>query len=280
MDEVKAFLLETSVLDRLCGSLGDALVAGTADGKTPGHSQEILEYLEQANLFLVPLDNKRQWFRYHHLFADLLRHRLSQVYPERIAGLHHRAAIWYESQGVIREAVQHALADPDPSYAVELVGRYAIPMIYQSQTRTVLGWFRTLPDDTICSQPMLCVTYAWALALADQGGPHDAVERRLQAAETALSAPGTDSAFRDLVAGHVASVRAYLIESSARPDYDPHRVIALASEAQRLLPEDEMAIRSVNALGIAGAYLFLGDTVAAYTAYGKTRHMAEAGGNY
>ncbi len=112
-ESVQTFLLQTAILDRLTGSLCDALLAEGSGSEAPGRSQEILEYLEQSNLFLVPLDSRRQWYRYHHLFGELLRQRLLRTLPGRIPELHRRASAWYEAKGHIREAVQHALADAD-----------------------------------------------------------------------------------------------------------------------------------------------------------------------
>jgi LuxR family maltose regulon positive regulatory protein len=276
---VREFLLHTSILDRLRGPLCDALLETISADKIPGSSQEILEYLERSNLFVVPLDSKRRWYRYHRLFADQLQCRLHRTQPQRIPELHRRASAWYEANDYIPEAVRHALADPDPSRAVGLVERYAMPMLFHSETRTTLGWFEALPDEAICTHPMLRVQYAWALALAEQTSSRDAVALRLDAAERALNTEDVAPELRDLVLGHVATIRTYMLQPTTEADYDPGQVIALSHQALALLPEDELGIRSVNGLQIGNAHWALGDLPAALAAYQETFDLARTGGN-
>jgi LuxR family maltose regulon positive regulatory protein len=278
-EEVRDFLLYTSILDRLHGPLCDALLEGLDGDGVPGSSQEILEYLERSNLFVVPLDNKRQWYRYHHLFGDLLRSRLRSTRPQRISELHRRASAWYEDHGYLNGAVQHALADPDPSRAVSLAERYAMTMLFRSETRTTLGWFEALPDGAICTHPLLCVMYAWALALAEQTAALDEVNQKLAAAEQAVISEEVDPDLGNLVLGHVASIQAYSLQPTGAGEYDPQRAIALTRRADDLLPEDELGIRSVNGLQAGNAHLALGDLPAAQAAYEETFDMAHAGGN-
>jgi len=131
--DIQEFLLKTSILERVTAPLCDA-VTGANDGQT------ILAQLEQANLFLVPLDDERRWYRYHHLFADLLRNRLAQVWPDRVPTLHRRASEWYDSKGQIVEAVGHALMTGDVEWIESLVAANALAVIYHGELATVARW--------------------------------------------------------------------------------------------------------------------------------------------
>jgi LuxR family maltose regulon positive regulatory protein len=182
--EVRDFLLETSVLERLSGELGDA-VTGRSD------SQAMLERVERANLFLVPLDEVRGWWRYHHLFADLLRVRLHQQRPERMVELHRAAATWSEEYGLADDAIHHALAAEDGAWAARLVERHADAMLLSGERATVQLWLLALPDELVRSRPRLCLAQTWmALDSSDVAG----AERSLHAAELACVA-ATDEPF-------------------------------------------------------------------------------------
>jgi LuxR family maltose regulon positive regulatory protein len=298
---VQSFLLQTAILNRLTGSLcdavrfgdadppgtpdGDVLLRGRSGSEAPCRSQEILEYLDQSNLFVVPLDTRRQWYRYHHLFGELLRQRLLRILPGRIPELHRHASAWYEAEGYIREAVQHALAEADAapgawSTAVSLIERHGLPMLYRSEVKIVLEWFQALPDHLTCAHPTLCVTHAWAMAVTEPVDYHDEVERRLVQAEEGLADLQEDPDRRAWVTGHVASVRAYLLQSTAQRAGDPQALIALSRRAQELLPDSEIGVRSLHALNIGYAYLTTGDGEAAYAAFDEAVRTGQAGGNY
>ena len=146
--DVRDFLVTTSALDVLSGPLCNA-VTGREDG------QEMLESIERSNLFLVPLDDVRESWRYHHLFADLLRVRLAQRPAEEVAALHRRAAAWFERQGLADEAVHHALAGGDPDAARRTVERYADELLLRREGTTVQRWFEALPDDGASSRRLL-----------------------------------------------------------------------------------------------------------------------------
>ncbi len=171
---VRSFLLQTSVLDRLSGPLCDA-ITGQEDGKA------LLEILERGNLFVVPLDDKRQWYRYHHLFADVLRaYAQDEEAPDRIAVRHRRASEWYETNGLRAIAIRHALAAGDFARGADLV-ELAVPVMRRSrQEGTLLGWLTALPDELIRCRPVLSVAHAWVLFAS---GNLDAVEARLRDAE-------------------------------------------------------------------------------------------------
>jgi LuxR family maltose regulon positive regulatory protein len=178
-EQVRGFLLETSVLDRLSGELCDA-VTGRTDG------QRMLEGVEAAGLFLVPLDEVRRWWRYHHLFADLLRARLQQQQPDRVAALHQAAAVWHEKHGLANEAVGHALAAGDSILAVQLIERHFDALFYlRGEGATVQRWLDAIPGELARSRPRLLLASA-LVALA--GGRVEAVEAHLDAADRAFPA--------------------------------------------------------------------------------------------
>lgn len=177
------FLLHTAVLDRLSGSLCDA-VTGLDNGA------EMLSLLERANLFVVPLDDQAIWFRYHHLFADLLRARLLAEQPELVAPLHQRASSWYEAAGLIDEAIGHALAAHDFSAAGRLVERGLPEARRNRQDARLTHWLQSLPSEVISGNPVLTVFHGWTLMAA---GDLQAVESRLDLAEALLAAPASAS---------------------------------------------------------------------------------------
>ncbi len=228
--EVHAFLLQTSVLDRLNGSLCDAVCFGAmetdcdsaesdrahtgaahSDTVEEHSGQAILETLERGNLFVVPLDDTRSWFRYHHLFADVLHARLLDELPEVVPELHGRAAEWYERNGMRADAIRHALAAEDFERAAALVELAWPEMDGSFQPATWLKWKIALPDDIVRHRPILSVAHAWALL---DGGEMEAGEAQLRAAEQLLDAPSSelivvdDEQFRTLPAS-VATAHAY-----------------------------------------------------------------------
>ncbi|MCW2578648.1 MAG: ATP-dependent transcriptional regulator, MalT-like, LuxR family [Blastococcus sp.] len=177
-DPIRNFLLQTSVLGRLSGALCDA-VTGQDDGRA------MLAALDRANLFLVPLDDRRQWYRYHHLFADVLRARLLDEQPERVRGLHLRASAWCEDNGGRSEAVEHALDAGDFERAAALV-ELAIPALRQArQEATLRRWLEALPDELFRSRPVLTIGYVGSLM---SRGDLEGVEERLEDAERWLDA--------------------------------------------------------------------------------------------
>jgi LuxR family transcriptional regulator, maltose regulon positive regulatory protein len=180
---VREFLSQTAILDRLSGPLCDLVTGQTGSG-------EILESLERANLFVVPLDDQRQWYRYHHLFADVLRARLLAQGPDQVSALHSLASEWYEHNNLPEEAVRHAFAASDFPRAARVI-EATIPGVRKSrQDATLLGWLTMLPDDTIKRRPVLTVFCAWSsLARGDIA----AVEPQLAHAERLLSAATHDA---------------------------------------------------------------------------------------
>ncbi|WP_104164094.1 LuxR C-terminal-related transcriptional regulator [Cryobacterium sp. N22] len=181
---IRDFLLHTAILDRLSGPLCDAVTERSG-------SSEILASLERDNVFVVPLDDRRQWYRYHHLFADVLRARLAADDPAGPARLHTLASAWHEHNGLAEDAVAHALAAADFDRAARLI-ELAVPLVRQSrQDATLLRWLTLLPEDTIARRPVLGVYYAWSSLVS---GDLLTVESRLVDAEHALAATTADGA--------------------------------------------------------------------------------------
>jgi LuxR family transcriptional regulator, maltose regulon positive regulatory protein len=269
-DHVRRFLLDTSILDRLSGSLCDAVTGGN-DGRT------VLESLERANLFVVPLDDSRHWYRYHHLFADVLGAHLLEERPRDIAGLHLRASQWYADAGEPVPAVRHALASGDLERAADLIERAIIGVLRERQETTARGWIDDLPDDVVRRRPVLAVGFIGALM---SSGEPQTVAARLDDVERLLADPPADMVVLEeaelarlpgavemyrsalaLVAGDVAGT----VEHADR---------AVAAAA----PGDDLTVSAASALaGLAcwGA----GDLEAAHRGYSVAVQGLERAGN-
>ncbi|HVP21447.1 MAG TPA: LuxR C-terminal-related transcriptional regulator [Anaerolineaceae bacterium] len=249
--DVQYFLICTSTLDRLCGSLCEAILL------TPtGSGQETLEYLEHANLFIVPLDNERRWFRYHHLFGELLRQRLGQsLTPGEITELHIRASAWHENNGFAFEAFRHAAAAQDVERAERLIGNKDMGLHFHSVATAVLDWLASLPGTVLDARPSLWVRSATVALMA---GQTTGVEEKLQAAEKALQNAAPDDKSRDLI-GQIACARATL----ALTRYDPDTMIIQARRALEYLPADDLVFLFTANWALATASFLQGDRVTA-----------------
>jgi LuxR family maltose regulon positive regulatory protein len=247
--EVQSFLLATSILERLCGPLCDA-VTGQQE------SQARLAALEQANLFVVALDDERHWYRYHHLFAEALHARLQQTNLVLVPQLHLRASRWYEQQGLFAEAVEHALAAADVERAVGLIEQIDTNSWAGLGTavQRVLGWLSRLPESLVCMRPLLCIIHAIALIFINQ--PQEA-EARLQMAECCLDAKAPSEQVYFL-RSHIASTRSVM----ARFSGDLARSVALAQQALVLLPHKERTPGPISRLNVAHSFLVSGDVTA------------------
>jgi LuxR family maltose regulon positive regulatory protein len=247
-----------------------------------GHkaSGKVLQYLESNNLFLIALDEERTWYRFHALFAELLKNQLLQAEPERVDQLHERAADWYVKNGFIQKAVEHAFQVSNLNKAFELIERHAISMLYQGEVHTVVSWFDRLPESLMQSSAMMFVHKAWAFALWHHLPRRNEIEQAATSAKHALNRSNAAPALRKLVAGHIASVRAYLMQSAVLAGEEPSTLIATSQRAQALLPEEEKGIRSVNALNIGYGYMRLGDVSSAEKAYQQVVEDGVAGGNW
>jgi LuxR family maltose regulon positive regulatory protein len=272
-ESIQTFLLRTSVLDRMCGPLCDAVTLQPA-----ASGQETLEYLHRANLFIVPLDNERCWYRYHHLFADLLRQRLHQSTASSTRGerggvdeLHSRASVWYEENGLEIEAFHHAAAANDIERAARLVEGDGMPLTLRGAAAPVLNWLASLPTTVLDDKPSLWVTYASALVFAGQS---PSAEQKLQAAEAALQGAEPDNDTNDIV-GHIAAVRAMV----ALRQRQVETIIAQSRRALEYLHPDNLAVRTATNWTLGMAYRFQGDRAAASQAYAETISICQATGN-
>jgi LuxR family maltose regulon positive regulatory protein len=163
---VQDFLLKTSLLEQLCGPLCEAVLCDGGEQRLPGTGQEMLEYLEQNNLFLISLDNKREWYRYHHLFTDLLRNQLVVLHPDLVSNLHSRASAWYAKNDLLSEAIVHSLAARDWERAAELIDKTMNDMMSRGEYyTTMLDRLKALPEEIVWARPHLAVSYAWLLSI-------------------------------------------------------------------------------------------------------------------
>jgi len=277
--EVQNFLLNTSILERMCGSLCDAVMQNTAVS-----GQHILEYLEQSNLFIIPLDNERQWYRYHHLFADLLRQRLQHNDPIKPSGeisdpeksvtsrLHIRASQWYEAHDLELEAFQHAAAAQDFDRAERLIAGKGMPLHFRGTISPILRWLEALPESILNSRPSLWVTYAAATMISGHPG---SVEPKLQAAEAALASSGEDTRTRDLV-GQIAAYRSLVAASRNETD----TIISQAKRALELLDPANVVVRTITSFSLAVVYELQNDRVSAARAYNEVLAASQASGNF
>jgi LuxR family transcriptional regulator, maltose regulon positive regulatory protein len=264
-ESVRSFLLQTSILDRLSGSLCDAV---TGQRK----SNELLVALERSNLFVSPLDDKRNWFRYHHLFADLLHAHLMEEQPDRVPTLHRRASEWYEHNGLGIEAFQHATAANDVERAERLMEGDGMPLQYRGAMAPVIHWLESLPTEVLDARPSLWVTYASASSMI--GKPISSIEKMLQAAEAALQDAEPDDKTRDLI-GHIAAIRAVLAFHHKQVE----TMLAQSHRALEYLHPDNLPTRATATWTLGYAYQIQGDRAAASQAYNEAISISQASGN-
>jgi LuxR family maltose regulon positive regulatory protein len=272
-ESVQTFLLRTSILDRLCGPLCDAVLL---DPSASG--QQTLAYLEHANLFIVPLDNERRWYRYHHLFADLLRQRLHQSIASSkgdqmggVAELHRRASAWYEDNGLELEAFHHATAANDVEHAERLIEGKGMPLHFRGAVAPVLNWLKSLPTKVLDDNPSLWTTYASVLLVT---GQVTSVEQTLHSAETALQDTEPDDKTRDLI-GRIAAIRA----TSAVTLNQVETIIDQSRRALEYLHPNNLAFRTSTIWKLGYAYHLQGDRAAASQAYTEVISIGRASGN-
>jgi LuxR family maltose regulon positive regulatory protein len=271
-ERIQTFLLRTSILDRMTGPLCDAVVL---DPSAPG--QATLAYLERANLFIVPLDNERRWYRYHHLFADLLRLRLHQSIAsstgdegKSVAELHIRASQWYEEHDLELEAFHHAAAAHDVERAARLMEGKGIPLHFRGAVAPILHWLESLPKAVLDTRPSLWVRYASLLLV---NGQSTGVEEKLQAAEAALQSSEADDTTRNLL-GEIAATRATL----ALARYQVAPMLAQSRRALEYLHPTNLASRTTAHWTLGVASFLQGDRAAARRAYTEAIALSQAAG--
>lgn len=271
-EDIRSFLLQTSILERLNGSLCDAVTS------QPG-SKARLENLQRGNLFLIPLDDKREWYRYHHLFADVLRMHLMSEQLELVPTLHHRASEWYEQNNLTADAIRHALSAEDFERAANLIER-AVPEARRNrQEATLLGWLRALPDEVLQHRPVLSVHYAGTLL---QTGQLDGVVERLQQAERWLNIPAdtqdqpfyVDKEDYQRLPGLVSMYHAAIALIHA----DVTNTMKYARQVLEFAREDDDLLRGSASSLLGLAFWTSGDLETAYEMFSKgMAHLQRAG---
>ncbi len=271
-EQVQSFLLSTSILERLCGPLCDAILGEVAGG------EEILKQLEKANLFVVALDEQGYWYRYHHLFRDFLQARLNKTQPERVVALQHAASEWHAAHGSLREAVQHALKTRDWDYAASLVEQHGVSMMLHSEFSTVYEWCAAFPEEVIRVHPSLYLFQGNALVLGYRRQSRSRIEERMQQVEQAAAAL-EDKQLARLLIGQAAATRTALAALTPDPAADPREQFALAHRALTWLSENDPA-RSAIALTVGYAHMALHDAVAGSKAMEDAKQLSLACHNY
>jgi LuxR family maltose regulon positive regulatory protein len=265
-ESIQNFLLQTSIPERLSASLCDALT-GRAD------SQSILEELERNNLFVIALDDERHWYRYHHLFADVLRHRLARQSPTICDELHLRASAWFENEGLSAEAVNHALAARNWERAVPLMEMAGESLRKSGGVATLTHWIQALPDSIRRAYPALCLAYARTLVDAARFAHAETFILEAEhwlARNAQVNAAGVDS-----LRGRALALRAQL--AITRGEFA--QAIELSQRAGHLLAHDDVAWRSLVALNLAGAFRFTSHWAEADEAYREAAALSESAGD-
>ena len=277
-ENVQNFLLKTSILNQLTGSLCDALT---------GHDngQETLETLDRANIFVVPLDDERRWYRYHHLFADLLRQRLHQTQPEKISSLHQKASAWHQQNGFIDKAIDHSLSADAFEQAANLIEVQADKAWNLGEHAKIRHWLKALPEKIFLTQPQLSIFNAWSLFL---NGRERAAERSLEVAEQALDhsleSDRKNSATRKekfsgseqmKIQGRAEVIRA----SIASHRRDEPGIIQHARLALEYLPDEDSAWRNIAAITLGDNLAYKGNMPAVYLARKEELKTSKESGN-
>jgi LuxR family transcriptional regulator, maltose regulon positive regulatory protein len=271
-ERIRGFLLQTSILDQLTGPLCDAVT-----GQTGGSA--MLEALDRGNLFVVPLDDRRRWYRYHHLFAEVLQTYLQSEQPDHVSDLHRRASDWFEAHGERSVAIRHALAGRHFERAAELVELAIQELRRTRQDALLLSWLEALPADVIRFRPVLSIGYVWALLAA---GNLDGAEARLNDAERWLDTTHpphqmdvVDEEEFSRLAGSIAVYRAALAQVRG----DVPATVMYAQRVLDLVPEDQHLQRGAAAALIGLAAWADGDLETAYRTYSSGMADVQQAGN-
>jgi LuxR family maltose regulon positive regulatory protein len=268
-DELRGFLLRTSILERFCSNLCHAVTGNPS-------SHQMLDEIRKNNLFLIPLDTAGHWFRYHHLFAEVLHALLERDHPNEKEALHLKAAEWFESEGHPDESVDHALRSGDMARAKELVLKHATPVLYRGEVATVLHWLDALPEEMKTSDPSLALGLCWALFLS---GKIPAIAPYLEGAEEAYQRlVGRGSLIgeeKNFLASQLSMMRSVL----ARARGDHAGSVAHAEKATRLVPQEMMETIGTTWNMLAAARAGAGDFDGAIEAYGHGIRLTRAEGN-
>lgn len=251
---MQRFLLHTGILNHLTASLCDAVLKDASDERGSRHradSQAALEQLEQVNLFTLPLDHHREWYRYHQLFADFLRDRLAKTAPDLAPTLHRRAATWYHHAQMLTEAITHYLSAGDSTLAADLIEEYIHNTLNVGVGVSVLRWLEALPDALVKSRPVLCLIYAGLLTISGRRDRMEDIQALLQAAYGNL-ADTSHSQQTTTLATALPAIMSLM-------DGDMSATIAQSEHSLNLLMEQAPLLRGVLALNLGEAYRLHGD---------------------
>lgn len=263
-DHVQTFLLYTSILERMSAELCQALLTPDESGENAARSQAMLNYLERANLFVTPLDEERRWYRYHHLFAEMLRDRLQRTLPELVAELHRRAARWHRDAGFAGAAIHHFLQAGDTASAADVLETVSGTTLWeQGDAQAVLRWIAALPEETVLARPRLALDQVWALLASIQ---FDAAEAR--AAEIEHLVSRADAPIRALVAGELAAVRS--VAARVRGNV-PLALKCAMGALDHLAQSDHSLARAIAVMNVVEAHLMQGDLSGAEQACDELR---------
>jgi len=265
------FLMQTSILDQMCGPLCESVI--DADPEEPVDGQAMLEALERMNLFVIPLDDERCWYRYHHLFADVLRKRLEQYYPGSLPRLHQRASLWFEQNGLIPEAIRHSLTGGDQDRVIQLIEQYGPILVLSGEYNALSNWIKAV-ESRSQTHPWIHIMKAWLFILT---GQPERAEDLLQIAEKLISSLEAEPQNK-LMQGAIATGRAYRSFING----DTNRTATFARQAMEDLPGVDLISRSIRSIATAllgDASLMNGELEEARQVYTEARKIGQAAGD-
>jgi LuxR family maltose regulon positive regulatory protein len=270
-ESMRSFLLKTSILDRMNGSLCDAVMNG--EGAASFNGQATLEFLEQMNLFVIPLDNEKRWYRYHHLFADVLNRYLEKQFPDQLRELHGRAAQWYAQNGFISEALRHSLAAGDQDFAVQLIEQNGCMLMMRGEVVTLLKWIEAV-EPYSATRPWIAILSAWAYALT---GQLERVEPLLESVNRSVTSSAPSLRMK-IMLGSMVAARAYI----ANLHRNPSQAVDFARQALDYLPGRvpfSQSLRSLTTSILGDASWINGDLETAKRAYIEAVQIARSARN-
>ncbi|HLO31379.1 MAG TPA: LuxR C-terminal-related transcriptional regulator [Anaerolineales bacterium] len=271
-EHIRLFLLKTSILERMSVPLCEAVIK--SDGTESLNCQAILESLDEQNLFVVRLDDKKCWYRYHHLFADVLNRHLEKQLPHLLHELHQRASHWYAQNGFIPEAIHHALAGSDQDFAIQLIEQNGCLLLIRGELSTLPNWIKAVELHTQ-TRPWMYIFKAWLSVLT---GYPDQTEEMLQAAESLIS-PSQPSTEVKVMQGAIATARAY----RSNMQREGSRAASFARQALDCLPDVDLVSRSLRTVAtslLGDASAMSGNLEEAYQAYLEAKRTGQAAGDF
>ncbi len=269
--KVGDFLMQTSILDQMCGLLCESVV--DADPQEPVNGQAMLEALERMNLFVIPLDDERRWYRYHHLFAEMLRKRLEQHFPDSLPRMHQRASQWFEQNGLVPEAIRHSLTGGDQDRVIQLIEQNGAILLISGEYHALSNWMKAV-DSRSQTHPWIHIIQAWLFILT---GQPERSEEVLQIAEKLISPIEADAKTR-IMLGAIATGRAYRSFING----DTNRTATFARQAVEYLSDVDLVSRSIRSIAISllgDACLMNGELEEARQAYTEAKRIGQAAGD-